>query len=231
VNLWKELQPQVRVFRWYGVKKHHYGIMHPLHYKGILPFTSVLRIAESSAATPWWIILPAFGGDQHEAYFQNPSPAQLRGMMHLTCAYGGDGIVLFQYQIGMVDPVTLKPRDAKLEMVREVAGKISARGKFFPTMKRAGLDVRCESPLVDALPVQSEAEERLCVYVVNRNTKEKVTTRLMLWDAVWNWTRCEDLFSGEVSEVERTEEGYLVVPLVLEPGEGKLLATDAVHAK
>jgi hypothetical protein len=152
-------------------------------------------------------------------------------MMHMAAAYGGDGIVLFQYQIGMVDPVTLKPRDAKLETVREVAGKISARGEFFSTMKRAGLDVRCESPLVDALPVQSEAEGRLCVYAVNRNTKEKVSTRLMLWDEVWNWTRCEDLFSGKVWEVERNDEGYLVVPLVLGPGEGKLLATDAVHAK
>jgi len=231
VSLWKELQPQVRVFRWYGVKKHFYGILHPLHYKGTLPFTSVLRIAEASDDTPWWVILPAFGGTQHEAYFQSPSPSQVKGMMHLALAYGADGILLFQYQGGLVDPVTLKPLDGKLAAAGEVAAKVARHAALLASLKHGGLDVRCPSPFVEALPLHGGGDEGPYVYAVNKNTKGKVSTHLLLWAEVWELTTVQDLFSGEKLEVTHDEEGYLSVPVVLAPGEGKLLVTDAKQKK
>lgn len=225
VNLWKVLEPKVRVFRWYGVKKHFYGILHHIHYKGILPFTSVLRIAEVSGESPWWIILPGFGGDQHEAYFQNPSPAQIRSMSHLSCAYGADGLIYFQYQIGLVDSVTLKPRDEKYSALADVAGKFIAHADKLNSLQHAGLDIRCPSPVVQAVPVQ--VGEQTAVYAVNKDPQNAVSTRLMLWDDVWHWSVAEDIYADEKLEIKKDEEGYLFAPIELEPGQGKLILTDA----
>jgi len=230
VNLWKVLKPKVRVFRWYGVKKHFYGVLHHIHYKGTLPFTSVLRVAEASSDTPWWIILPAFGGDQHEAYFQNPSPAQMRSMIHLSLAYGADGLIFFQYQTGLVDAVTLKPRDGKLEAVGEVAGKVKAHADLFKTLEHVGLDIRCPSPVVQAVPVKVGVgeEAKTSVYAVNKDPVNSVSTRLLLWEEVWNWTSARDVFADKDIPVSpRDEEGYLSIPLTLGPGEGKLIVTNA----
>lgn len=233
VNLWKELQPKVRVFRWYGVKKSFYDALYPVYYKGTLPLTSVLHIAETSSETPWWIILPAFGKDDHEAYFQNPSPAQLTAMMHLSCAYGCDGILFFQYQVeGMADFVTLKPRDGKLAAAGKVAGYFNAHAGLVNNLTRAGLDVRCPSPVVEALPVKGAEDQPLYVYAVNKDAKNAVSTRLMLWAEQWSLSRVEDVYTGRKLEVQPVDqEGYLSVPLTLEPGEGMLLRTDVVNKK
>ena len=226
IKLWEHLQPDVRVFRWYGLKKSFYGVLNHVHYKGMLPYTSVLRLAEVSGDTPWWIVLPSFGGDQHEAYYQNPSPAQIRSMAHLACAYGADGLVYYLYQTGLVDPVTLKPRDGKFAALADVAGKLTAHADKLAAMKHAGLDVRCPDPVVQAVPVQI-AGHGLGVYAVNKDPANNVATRLMLWDDVWHWATARDVFAGRELEVRRGEDGYLFVPSELAPGEGRLSLTDA----
>ena len=227
VNLWKVLQPKVRVFRWYGIKKHHYGVLHHIHYKGRLRFTSILRIAEISSDTPWWVILPGFGGDHHEAYFQNPSPAQMRSMMHLSLAYGADGLIFYLYQTGLVDPVTLKPRDGKLAAMGEVAGYIAKHIELLKSRAHGGLDIRCPSPVVEALPVRVGEQKQRAVYAVNKDPKNAVSTRLMLWNEVWDWSRAHDVFGEKDLRIAKDEEGYLFVPLELQPGEGRLIVTDA----
>jgi len=231
VNLWKALQPPLRVFRWYGVKKHFYDALHPLRYKGVLPFSSVLRIAEASGETPWWVVLPAFGKTHHEAYFQNPSPAQLKALVHLACAYGADGILFFQYQDGLVDPVTLRPRDEKFAAVAEVAGKIAAHGRLIASLEHAGLDIRCPSPLVEAVPLASRSDGKLYVYAVNKDSQRPAKSRLLLWAETWTLSEVRDVYGGKNLPVERDDEGYLTVPVVLPPGEGQLLATNARQKK
>jgi len=225
VNLWKVLRPKVRVFRWYGIKKHFYGVLHHIHYKGRLALPSILRIVEVSADTPWWIVLPAFGGDQHEAYFQNPSPAQIRSMTHLALAYGADGLVYFQYQTGLVDSVTLKPRDGKLAALGEVAGLVAAHADELNALKHTGLDIRCPSPVVQAVPVR--IGEQNAVYAVNKDPVNAVSTRLMLWDEVWHWSKAHDVYADKDLEIKKDDEGYLFAQIHLRPGEGKLIVTDA----
>ena len=46
--IWRKLQPDLRCFRWYGIKKSFYGILHEVKYKPYLPLSTVLRIAPSS---------------------------------------------------------------------------------------------------------------------------------------------------------------------------------------
>jgi hypothetical protein len=226
VNLWKELNPQARLFRWYGVKKHFYDALYPVYYKGALPFTSVLRIVEASSEIPWWVTLPAFGNDAHEAYFQNPAPAQVRCMTHLALAYGADGLIFFQYQEGLVDPVTLRPRDDKLAALGEVLGAIQPHMKLLRSLKHVGLDVRCPSPVVEALPL-GVPEGPLHVYAVNKDARHPVSTQLLLWADVWQVSSLRDVYGGQELPLTRDAEGYWSARLTLEPGEGKLLVTDA----
>ena len=69
--------------------------------------------------------------------------------------------------------------------------------------------------------------KKLYVYAVNKDTKRSVSTRLLLWADVWQWTIAREVFSGEELNIARNDEGYLSAPLTLEPGEGKLILTDA----
>ena len=62
---------------------------------------------------------------------------------------------------------------------------------------------------------------------MNKDTRNLVTTRLLLWAERWVLTDVQDLYSGERLPIQLDEEGYLSVPVTLQPGEGRLLATDA----
>jgi len=240
VLIWRDLQPTLRVFRWYGIKKHFYDVLHPVHYKGTLPYTSVLRVCEASSDTPWWVILPAFGkigeDDFPEVYYQNPSPAQLECMTHLACAYGADGLMYFEYQRGLVDPVTLQPRDGNWDRLGEVLNKIGKHAEMIASIEHIGFDIRCPSPVVEAVPIkvgtEQEQNEQLGVYAVNKDPVNPVTTRIMLRHESWTWTTARDVFEGkDILVGPKGDDGYLSIPLKLAPGEGKLITTDAAATR
>jgi hypothetical protein len=230
--IWRELQPELRCFRWYGIKKSFYGILHEVKYKPYLPLSTVLRIAEASSDTPYWFVPPALGKTDHEAYYHKPTPAETSGMMHLAMAYGADGILFFAYQSHgswscFVDQHSLQPTDQCYAAAADAAAKIAAHADLLKTLKHVGLDVRCPSPVVDAVPRGREGDEKHYVYVVNKDTQNPVSTRLLLWAERWNLTTVQDLFNNQQLPIQLDEEGYLSVPVTLAPGEGKLLATDA----
>jgi hypothetical protein len=56
-----------------------------------------------------------------------------------------------------------------------------------------------------------------------KSTRSGVTTRLLLWAERWTLHGVRDVYSGQSLPVERDEEDYVGVPLVLEPGGGRLL--------
>jgi hypothetical protein len=65
------------------------------------------------------------------------------------------------------------------------------------------------------------------VYAVNKDTRSPVSSRLLLWAEKWALAGVRDVYSGKALEVKPPdEEGYLSVPLTLEPGEGQLLAME-----
>ncbi len=226
---WKEFNPRVRIFRWYGIKKHFYGIHHHLIYKGILPFHDVLRISYASFDTPYWAILPSNGDKGHEAYFQYPSPAQHRGMMHLAVAYGARGILLYSLQAGfgtgLVNTVTLKPNGENLAAIGEVAGNIKKHARLIRSLEVGKLDVRCASPDIEPVPLHDSKDGRY-VYAINRNTKETVSCRLF-WPLKLKRAKVMDIFAGKSVSTE-TDEFFMKVPLKLAPGEGRLLSVSKV---
>ena len=235
VVMWRQLEPDLRCFRWYGIKKSYYGILHDLKYKGCLPLSSVLRIVEASSDTPYWFVPPALGRPQHEAYFHKPLPAQTRGMMHLALAYGADGILFWAFQTHrgwpcFVEQKSLEPNDGNYAAAAEVAATIDKHAELIKSLEHAGLDIRCPSPAVAAVPRKSAKDGKLYVYAVNKDTSNPVTTRLLLWAETWTLTNVRDVFTGQRLPIARDEEGYWSIPLKLRPGGGRLLATDAAIA-
>jgi len=229
--IWNELKPELRCFRWYGVKKSFYGILHDVKYKPYLPLSSVLRIADASSDTPYWLVAPSLGKTDHEAYYHKPTPGETSGMMHLALAYGADGILFFGFQshgswLCFVDQKSLEPTDGDYAAAAEVASMVERHAKLIKSLEHVGLDVRCPSPVVDAVPRVSSGDGKLYVYAVNKDTQSGVSTRLLLWAERWALTGVRDVYSGQSLPIERDEEGYLSVPLALEPGGGRLLGMD-----
>jgi hypothetical protein len=177
-------------------------------------------------------VLPSFGKNDIEADHQNPSPAQIKGMMHLALAYGARGILLWALQDHadwkcLVAEESLKPTDGKYAAAAEVAAKVNAHGKLIHSLRPAGGDVRCPNSFVEAIG-QVAPDKRQYLYTVNKNTKAPVSTQLLWWSEKPKLTRVRDIFSGEDLEIspELDEEGYWRVSLSLAPGEGKLLALE-----
>ena len=236
VVMWRQLAPPLRCFRWYGVKKSFYGLLHDVKYKGWLPLSSVLRIAESSADTPYWFVAPALGKTVHEAYYHKPTPAETRGLMHLALAYGADGILFWAFQSHgswpcFVEQKSLAPTDGNYAAAAEVAAKVAAHAELIKSLEHAGLDIRCPSPVVDAVPRKDARDGKLYVYAVNRDAKAPASTRLMLWAETWPLTTVRDIYADKDLPFERDEEGYWAIPLTLAPGDGRLLAVNLADKK
>ena len=236
VPKWEILEPTgpgLRAFRWYGVKKSFYDALHPLHYKGnLLPLADVLRVVEASSETPYWFVPPSFGATQHEGYFMNPTPAQMKTLMHLPMAYGCRGLLPFCLQpqsnreSAMIEQKSIKPCDGKYAAMAEVAKKINAHAKLLVSLTHGGFDVRCRSPFVEVVP-RKDPTGKLYVYVVNKNARAPVETQLLVWADSWRLDSVKSVYDGKALPVRQDAEGYLTMPLSLEPGDGDLLVTDA----
>jgi len=233
IGYWDYLGSTTRTFRWYGVKKDFYDHLYPLHYKGHLPFADVLRLMDQSCTeqdSAWWTILPTFGGSGRKSYFQDPSPEQVKGLMHLSVAHGSDALLLFQYQAfegeeALVDAATLKHLDGKIKAVGEVAPLINRNGALLKSLQHGGLDVRCRNPRLEIVP--RTANGKHYVYVVNLDSKNPVSGRLLVWADSWHLGRVRSVYDGKELKIGRDAEGYYSMPLTLGPGNGVLLATDA----
>ncbi len=231
VRLWRQLDAELRCFRWYGIKKSFYGLLHETKYKGWLPLSSVFRIVEASSDTPYWFVAPGLGKTVHEAYYHKPTPAETRGMMHLALAYGADGILFWAFQSHgswpcLVDQKSLAPTDGDYAAAAEVAALVEKHAGLLAALRLGGLDVRCPSPAVDARPLHDPRDGKVFVYAVNKDARNPAETRLLLWAERWALTSVRDVYTGRQFKVEQDDEGYLTVPLALEPGQGLLLATD-----
>ena len=227
-DFWKTVKPKLRCLRWYGISRGHYGVLHRRLYLGYVSYGAVVRLA-SSGKGPFWIVLPGFGKDDPDADHQNPTPAQMRAMMHLALAYGARGLLFWSLQnYGdwqcLAEEGSLKPTDGKYAAAAQVADKIQANIEVFRSMRRGGGDLRCPSSYVDAVG-QYGPRGRFYMYLVNKNTKASVSSRLLWWGQRPLLTMARDVLNNADLELskELNEEGYQVVPFELGPGEGKLI--------
>jgi hypothetical protein len=221
---WEAVQPKIRSFRWYGVKKHHYGIQHHVHYKQLLPFSDVLRVADTSFNTPYWIILPALGSDSHEAYFQFPSPAQHRGLLHLAAAHGATGMIFYTLQnadgLGLINKVTLAPIGENLAAIGDVARRIQRHAELLRRLDVGGLDIRCSNPDIEPVPL-GHPDGGQYVYVVNRDTRKPQRAKFS-WPRSFGAFEVHDLYA-DAPVPTTVDPPFICFELDLAAGGGTLL--------
>jgi len=232
-------------FRWYGLKKNYYNLRNRLVYKNILSFVDTLVIADTCDSTPYWVILPSFGRTDLGAYYCNPLPSEMTAMMHLSMAYGADGLLFFSFQpqspklLGLVEAVSLQPQDGKYEAMARVNAYINRHARLIKSLKSRGIDVRRDNPAVEVVGLDApepDAEEKAAagrvrntyIYAVNKDNARTVRCRIFNLDPNARFT-C--VFTGE--ELKATKETVRLRPGVsyetgvirvsLEPGEGRLI--------
>lgn len=229
VILWRRLESSVRAFRWYGIKKNFYGTLHDLKTKGVLPLTSVMRVVETTAETPWWFIAPSFGPTVHEGYFQNPTPAQMKGMMHHAMAYGADGVLFYTLQTenkarvvpALIEQKSLQPCDGKLAAVSEMARLITENASLLRSLCYGSFAVENSNPLyVEAVPRRTE-DGKAYLYVINKD--ESAPAQVVVTFRVGEGAAVRDLYSGKSHPLKKNAQGGWSLELALGPGDGALL--------
>ncbi|MBS3763212.1 MAG: hypothetical protein KGZ25_07925 [Planctomycetes bacterium] len=228
VRIWRRLDARVRAFRWYGIKKSYYSILHDLKYKGVLPLASVMRIVEASEDTAWWFVPPSFGATHHEGYFHNPTPAEMRGLMHMAMAHGCDGLLLWCLQShgrwpALLDQKSLQPPDGKLEAASEVAELINGNVDMLATLRYGGFQIRNSNPIyVEAEPRKTHAGDSY-IYVVNKDARNPAAATIAFKE---RGDTVRDVFSGKKLKMSKNAGGFRELDLELSPSEAMLLDVD-----
>ena len=233
VNIWIALNARLRALRWYGIKKSHYNLLYDLKYKGWLPLSSVMRIVEASSDTPWWFVPPSFGRTNHEGYFMNPTPAEMRGLMHLAMSHGADGMMLWCLQSwgnwpALIEQQSLKPTDGKLAAASEAAALIVKHADLLSSLCYGAFEVRNLSPIhVEAVPRRSDTGAAY-MYVVNKDAAADATAKLAFKGG---GPSVQDLFSGRTLKTIPAPDGVREVELTLGPCRAALLDLALVAPK
>ena len=230
VGIWLKLNARLRAFRWYGIKKSYYGLLYDLKYKGWLPLSSVLRIAEASSDAPWWFVPPSFGRTNHEGYYRNPTPAEMRGLMHLAMAHGADGMMLWCLQSwgnwpALIEQQSLQPTDGKLAAAAGVAELIAKHTDLLGSLHYGAFEVRNSNPVhMEAVPRRSDAGAAY-IYVVNKDAADDATATLAF---KCGRATVQDVFSGKTLKTAPAPDGLRTVNLTLGPCHAALLALGAI---
>lgn len=234
---WKELLPlgHVRLFRWYGIKKEHFGVWNA--YPGRPSYTEVMRDARSGSLAdgyPYWVILPSLGSHGPDSYFGLPSPSQVSSMMHLAAAHQARGFIFWTYQDnaidskGLVNSVSLLPNDGRWAMAGKVAATLTRHAELLNSLKLAGPSVWCDSPFIEFTQYTDETQENQYLYVVNKHPRMGADFKLFRMEPE---SEVHDLYADkrlkavadtiELLNGTQFETGSL--KLSLGPGEGTLL--------
>jgi len=192
------------------------------------PTASEALKAASGGPDPLWVLLQAFGDREpggQKGRFDNPTPAQLRAQTHLALAYGARGILYYTFQrrgaeLGLVDHISLKALDGKLEAVGELAGLIAQHAELLSSLQAGGAAVRCDNPAVEAVPARTDTGRY--VYVVNKDTARGASC-VLAWPASDDLGLVRDVYA-DAELVPTRAGGETRLTVALEPGEGRLLA-------
>ena len=108
-----------------------------------------------------------------------------------------------------------------------MAARIAPHAQVLKALKVVGLGAYCTSPVVECVPLMDAKSKGFYVYVVNKNTEEKVESKVS-WMEYWRGRidGVRDVYADrelEMTTVRRDERDLKAVAVTLEPGEGKLL--------
>ena len=229
-DAWDELKEfnQIRMFRWYGIKKAWEGVLRPR----AADLIDVLAQAREPSG-PYWVILPSFGGNDENAYYGNAVPGQIRSMMHLSAANKAQGIVFYKLhgKNALLGAASQIPPDGKWAAAGEVAAKIAANAKRLRSLEFQGSYDWIDHYLIEGYSL-SDGEDRY-IYLINKHPRDSVSASVY---RLAPGGTLRDLYADEQHAVEERD---LKIPgtkravksgavrLNFGPGEGKLLRYSA----
>ena len=228
LRIWWELEPELRLVRFYPIRKRSYGLLRPPVYKRHLPFAAAMGAFGGSFDSPWWYVVQTFGGEvtdeKPDPYWRNPTGPELTGMIHTALAYGARGILCYAYQreskswTPLVEQETLQPCDGKLVALSAVARLIEAHKELLVRLRFGGFEARTDRPEVLAVPQKTD-HGRAFVYLINLDASRQVATNVDLVRG--EATSVHSLYREGRAQVDRTGP-YPRFGTALAPGEGQL---------
>jgi hypothetical protein len=248
MNLWQVLDPDLRIFRWYGIKKGYYGLLHGTTYKGWASLSTVLTLCEGSSPKEFWFIPPSFGVARPDApdaarmkelgyqlsadgYYANPEPAEMKGLMYMAVAHGTKGIVSYTLQderkwVGLIRQKSLLPSDGKFAAAADAAANINKTASLLKTLGYGGFDVRNSDWVrLEAVPRKSP-DGKTFIFLVNKDRDTAVNATIAFPAAKEHSVK--DLFSGKEYPTHPSVNGMQELAISLLPGDAALLSVQAL---
>ena len=239
--IWRELRPRLRMVRCYPIRR---GYPIPVRYDlmkthpRFLPFETALRIFGADTSTPWWFVVQTFGtpvADVERSMWLNPTPEQVKAMIHLALAYGAKGILCWSFQTHMfsggekmpalVDMKTLAPEDGKYQAVAQVAQFIHKVKRILLKLKPGGPSVFRDREREVIVVGKRDDEGNLYVYAVNINHRNAVTVTMRSF-RIRKYQRPDDArfaYAVDVFNGKRIPFKDGSITITIQAGDGRLL--------
>ena len=229
---WDAIQPRHRLCRIYSCSGSTTTLDNLRLVGKTISYPGQLKNIQNYGSTPYSILVPTFGGGGTKAFYRDPTPAEVRVMMHMSLAYGAKGLFFYTWQSqgseAFVDTYSLRPLDGKVPAAAEELRRIRPHDKLIHSLVPDTRRVFSSSPWVEAVPLRGG--EGKYVYVVNRNIRTKTRVEIF-WDPERQVTRVRDLYADRSLEVFQApfEDGERScrIRLALLPGSGALLEVTA----
>lgn len=232
-DVWNLLQPTTRFARFYPIRRNHYDLTHRRIAIDALPATAVFQLISTYNDTPWWFASQTFGQiateTRPEAYWGNPTPAELSGLTHLALAHGAKGLFGWAFQTHwqaggkdvpcLVTQETLMPEDGKWQTWLDIAKFVTRFKTILLDAKRGGCEPAAERSELEVVPRQT-SDGRKLIYVVNTDTRNVIESEL--WLFVAHVLSIRDLVADRDLPLTPGRWGRLKARVKLQPGEGRL---------
>ena len=232
LRVWPELQPRLRLVRFYPIRKTNYGTLRHRVIAGYLPVSATFRLIDTHARGPWWFVPPAFGQNatdlRPEPYWRNPTGGEMKALVHLALAYGAKGIIAWPFQTHMGGEANLSPalvtqdtlaaQDDKFAAYSELARWVTKAKRHLLDMKFGGIEATADRVEIEVVP-RVTSDDRKLLYLVNRDGNHAIETTVEFLGAQVD--SVTDLVSSETI-VAKVIDGRLKVRTSLGPGQGRL---------
>ncbi|MCF6176763.1 MAG: hypothetical protein L3J71_13475 [Victivallaceae bacterium] len=203
MNLWKLLNPELRICRLYVYRKNNYGLVNWSKEKYKLSPVEIFRKVESATSAPWWFVMPALAKPPKpgkEPYWRNATGNELKALCHLVLANGARGIIGWALQshgnhlICTIKQRSLEPEDDKLEGLKEIGILLKKHSALLLRHKRAKFTVKSNTKYVNAEPRVDPKTGKKYIYVVNIEPNKAMSATIT---ASINAKSAKDVYSGK----------------------------------
>ncbi len=242
VHIWKAIGSQVRMARFYPMRKAQYDLLRAPVYKNMLPPFAAFDIIERCSPTPWWYVIQGFGGrvtaEKPDPYWRNPTPEELTGVAHTALAFGARAVISWPLQthgpepsagVALIAQETLAPEDGKYEALAKIAAGVAKAREVLLRHQKGAFDVCSDRYEVLAVPRTDPQTKKSYVYVVNMDTRKPQRAKITFTTPVKQNPEnpvpvpksATDLYSGRRIAIEPPTATTRVAAIELGPGDGQ----------